>query len=210
MYNYDMHLSGRSIPRYKQIVYFEKKLLIETYIIGYKSQGESILFFIRTDGGISFSGLVDCFYLKDIDKVRDILEGNKISTLDFICWTHPDWDHSKGLENIIEKIPTNFFGEHIHIMKIPHHGSGSSVKMLDLGWDGCDVACSTVYRRGNDLPLKEIMEQYNKNAQILLCTGKVDREKEEEDYGVIKIVTDVIENKFSVDTEGNAEIWSNT
>ena len=59
MYSYDMHLSGRSISRYKQIIYFEKQLLIETYIIGYKSQGESILFFIKTDGGISFSGLID-------------------------------------------------------------------------------------------------------------------------------------------------------
>ena len=331
MYSYDMHLSGRSISRYKQIIYFEKQLLIETYIIGYKSQGESILFFIKTDVGISFSGLIDCFCLKDIDKVRDVLEANKITALDFICWTHPDWDHSKGLKSIIdnytsekthiwipesvemgeikcskevrelfqylkectvncsteynvystsdrkdmmcynsisfrkdtnnfplelvsyapnsklvrkqtytdkyikndrsiffvlslgsvrifftgdieddtiEKIPANFFGEHIHIMKIPHHGSGSSVKMLDLGWDGCDIACSTVMRKGNDLPVKDVMEQYKKNAQLLLCTGKSNKEKEEEDYGVIRIITDVIENKFSIDTEGNAEIWN--
>ena len=52
------------------------------------------------------------------------------------------------------------------------------------------------------------MEQYKKNAQLLLCTGKSNKEKEEEDYGVIRIITDVIENKFSIDTEGNAEIWN--
>lgn len=104
----------------------------------------------------------------------------------------------------IEKIPVNFFGKHIHIMKIPHHGSDSSEKMLDLGWQECDIACSTVYRKGcSDLPLSSIMEQYSEVAQYLLCTGKADKSKETEKYGVVKIVTDVIENKFSTYMEGN-------
>ena len=52
------------------------------------------------------------------------------------------------------------------------------------------------------------MEQYSKTAQYLLCTGKADESKETEKYGVIKIVTDVIENNFSTYMEGNAESWS--
>ena len=318
---YNDYSTEVKISRYKQVVYFEKDLCIETYIIGYKNEGESILFFVRADGGISFSGLVDCYKLDDVDKVKDILQENEIEKLDFICWTHPDLDHSKGLVDIIknyvsqktniwipegvdaqeitcskdvkelfiqlkkcmidmdaeynvysasdrkdmmgynsicfqkgvdifpleiisyapnskiirkqnytdkfikndrsvffvlalgsarifltgdvedstiEKIPSNFFEKHIHIMKIPHHGSDSSDKMLDLGWQVCDVACSTVYRKGHsDLPLANIMKRYSEVSQYLLCTGKADRTKETEKYGIVKIVTDIIENSFS-------------
>ena len=113
-------------------------------------------------------------------------------------------------DSTIEKIPSNFFEKHIHIMKIPHHGSDSSGKMLDLGWQVCDVACSTVYRKGHsDLPLANIMKRYSEVSQYLLCTGKADRTKETEKYGIVKIVTDVIENSFSTYTEGNAESWTN-
>lgn len=330
---YNDYSTEVKISRYKQVVYFEKDLFIETYIIGYKNEGESILFFVRADGGISFSGLVDCYKLDDVDKVKDILQENEIEKLDFICWTHPDLDHSKGLVDIIknyvsqktniwipegvdaqeitcskdvkelfiqlkkcmidmdaeynvysasdrkdmmgynsicfqkgvdifpleiisyapnskiirkqnytdkfikndrsvffvlalgsarifltgdvedstiEKIPSNFFEKHIHIMKIPHHGSDSSDKMLDLGWQVCDVACSTVYRKGHsDLPLANIMKRYSEVSQYLLCTGKADRTKETEKYGIVKIVTDIIENSFSTYTEGNAESWAN-
>lgn len=330
---YNDYSTEVKISRYKQVVYFEKDLCIETYIIGYKNEGESILFFVRADGGISFSGLVDCYKLDDVDKVKDILQENEIEKLDFICWTHPDLYHSKGLVDIIknyvsqktniwipegvdaqeitcskdvkelfiqlkkcmidmdaeynvysasdrkdmmgynsicfqkgvdifpleiisyapnskiirkqnytdkfikndrsvffvlalgsarifltgdvedstiEKIPSNFFEKHIHIMKIPHHGSDSSDKMLDLGWQVCDVACSTVYRKGHsDLPLANIMKRYSEVSQYLLCTGKADRTKETEKYGIVKIVTDIIENSFSTYTEGNAESWAN-
>lgn len=113
-------------------------------------------------------------------------------------------------DSMIEKIPSNFFEKHIHIMKIPHHGSDSSDKMLDLGWQVCDVACSTVYRKGHsDLPLANIMKRYSEVSQYLLCTGKADRTKETEKYGIVKIVTDIIENSFSTYTEGNAESWAN-
>ena len=77
-------------------------MCVETYIIGYKNEGESVLFFVRADGGISFSGLIDCFRLRDIDKINDILKENGVKKLDFICWTHPDLDHSKGLKDIIQ------------------------------------------------------------------------------------------------------------
>lgn len=322
---------SETIFPYKNRIFFEKDLIIETYIVGYKSEGEAILIFVRSDGGISFSGLVDCFCLKEINKVSEILEENKVNKLNFICWTHPDFDHSKGLKEIIdkyvsvetsiwipegvdskeitcskevqdlfeylkkcvinmdaeynvysvsdkkdmmyynsfcfqkntdiyplritsyapnskiirkqdyietfikndrsiffvfalgevrifltgdieddtiEKMPRDCWGEHVHILKIPHHGSGSSIKMLDLNWNDCDIACTTVYRRGKtNLPLPDVMKKYNERTQYLLCTGKVDGSKESEDYGVIKIETDVLEHTFNTSMEGNAERW---
>lgn len=331
---YSIYSSGAktNIARYKRMVYFESTLAIETYIIGYKSEGEVILFFVRADGGISFSGLVDCYKLDDIDKVSEILKYNNIQTLDFICWTHPDSDHSIGLKEIIDSyvsdktyiwipegvdaqeikcgkkvqelfsylkecsinmdssfnvysasdrkdllcynsvcfqkgtegfplemisyapnskiirkqnyldefikndrsifftlalgnvrifltgdvenetvecIPREFFGEHVHIMKIPHHGSETSTRFLELGWDRCDIACATVYRRGrSNLPECEIMNQYKENTEHLFCTGKANKDDEQERYGVLKVVTDILQNTYSMFVEGNAEIWS--
>ena len=329
---YDMYSSGGSNSSFKKIIFFEEKLVIETYLIGYKLEGEAVLFFVRTDGAISFSGIVDCFCTVENDKVTEILKKNKVDKLDFICWTHPDFDHSKGLKDIIdmyasektsiwipegidakeitcsqevqklfeylrecttnivseynvysisdrkdmmfynsvcfqkdmngypleiisyapnskiirkqnymdqfikndrsiffvlalgdvrifltgdveddtlEKIPSNYFGNHVHIMKIPHHGSDSSVKMLDLGCYECDVACSTVYRKGsNNLPLSNVMEEYDKRTQFLMCTGKSDKNNENENYGIIKIETDILAHTFSTQMEGNAEYWS--
>lgn len=314
------------------MVFFEDHLLVETFIIGYKNEGESIVFFIRADGGIYFSGLVDCYEVEKLNKVRGILEENGVKELDFICWTHPDLDHSKGLKKIIdeyassqtyiwipegveaeeitcskdvkdlfaylkacslnpeavlnvysvsdrkdlmyynsicfqkgteryplqmvsyapnskkirkqyymdkfirndksiffelaiggvrilltgdmedatiEEIPRLYFREHVNVLKIPHHGSDTSAKMLELGWDGCDIACSTVYRKGHaNLPLEDIMIQYCETAEEVFCTGNADKGRETELYGVVRIVTDVVENRNTAWTEGNAGIWN--
>ncbi len=311
----------------------EDTLYIKTYIVGYRKQGEAILFFIFTDNKISFSGLVDCFKTKEINCVEKILDDNKIKNLNFICWTHPDLDHSDGLKDIIEKyaseetdiwipegidskeitcsqevkklfdelkkcvvnydtnynvysasdrkdllfynsicftkdmnsyplkmisyapnskiirkqhymdrfikndrsvffilalgetrifltgdiedktiekIPLDFFQEHIHIMKIPHHGSDTSVQALNFGNGKCDVACSTVYRMGkSNLPLSDVMDQYVSNSEYVYCTGKKDETKEEDEYGIIEITTNIVDNSFSVNVEGNAMKWEN-
>ena len=50
-----MYSSGGSNSSFKKIIFFEEKLVIETYLIGYKLEGEAVLFFVRTDGAISFS-----------------------------------------------------------------------------------------------------------------------------------------------------------
>ena len=97
----------------------------------------------------------------------------------------------------------------VHILKIPHHGSDSSIRMLDLGWVGCDIACATVYRKGNsNLPMQEVMNQYAENVQSLFCTGNADKQKESDRYGIVKIVTNVLKNIYSTYTEGNADVWS--
>ena len=46
---------------------------------------------------------MDCFYLSEVDKIKEILDKNNVEKLDFICWTHPDFDHSKGLRNVIDE-----------------------------------------------------------------------------------------------------------
>ena len=328
---YNICAKTNNLTKYKSRIFIKDTLEIETYIIGYQIQGEAILFFIRADKGITFSGLIDCYRNSKTDKIKGIMEENNVDKLNFLCWTHPDYDHSNGMEEIlgtyvddktviwipegveegeiqcstnvrklfahlrqcvlderanynvysasdkkdlmyynsvcfqkdmdyfpleilsyapnskiirkqmyldkyikndrsifftlalgdvrifltgdiedetISRIPTCFLDEHIHIMKIPHHGSSSSTKVLEWGEGKCDVACSTVYRNGKqNLPVSEVMEQYRKQAQLLFCTGQREMENEVVDYGVVKIVTNVLERTFETFVEGNAGIW---
>ncbi len=321
------------LRRYKNIIYCLESLVIETYFIGYLHEGEAILFFIKSDNNICFSGLIDCYKTKDMDIVTYILKKKQIISLDFICWTHPDLDHSKGLKDVIDsyasrhtyiwipesidtedivcseevkrlfislkqyvisteatlnvfsisdikdmmaynslcfinninlyplklisyapnskiirkqnylekyikndrsiffvlalgktrilftgdvendtikQIPKEHFEQHVHILKIPHHGSSTSTKMLELISGNCDIACSTVYRKGNSsLPEAEVMEAYKEKSTELYCTGKSAPEQESEKFGIVKVVTDVLKNSYSALPIGNAEIWNN-
>lgn len=83
-------------------VFCLNSLIIEIYIIGFKYEGEAILFFIKCDDIVQFSGLVDCFETNE-HMIENILGKNKVNELNFICWTHPDHDHSQGLNHIVEK-----------------------------------------------------------------------------------------------------------
>lgn len=78
-----------------------EQLVLKIYTVGYKSMGESIIFLIIVDGNIKFSGVVDCYETENLNKTLEILKENKIQTLDFICMTHPDKDHCRGLEKIL-------------------------------------------------------------------------------------------------------------
>ena len=58
------------------------------------------------------------------------------------------------------------------------------------------------------MPLSNVMEEYDKRTQFLMCTGKSDKNNENENYGIIKIETDILAHTFSTQMEGNAEYWS--
>ncbi len=77
-------------------------LEIELFVIGFKYEGESIVFLVKCDGGVCFSGLIDC-YETEQHLIENILKNNNVESLNFICWTHPDMDHSKGIRYIVNK-----------------------------------------------------------------------------------------------------------
>lgn len=121
------------------MVYFEKCLIVEIYIIGYKNEGEAILFFVLA------LGVMRIFLTGDME------------------------------DDTIEKMPRGIWG---------------------------DIACSTVYRKGHSiLPLESVMKQYTEKTRYLFCTGKADKEEESEKYGIVKIVTDVIKNEYSMEKQ---------
>lgn len=93
-----------------------KKHLIETddlradlYLIGYPEMGESQVFVIKKKNSniIFFSAVIDCYTENSINKTIEILNEYNIESLDLLCWTHPDDDHSLGIQDIVENFCTN-------------------------------------------------------------------------------------------------------
>jgi beta-lactamase superfamily II metal-dependent hydrolase len=78
-------------------------------IIGYKRQGESILLTIgnKVNGFNKFAGVIDCFKTTSNFITKKLLDDYGINKLDFICWTHPDWDHTYGLSSLLKYINNN-------------------------------------------------------------------------------------------------------
>ncbi len=78
-------------------------LILKIYTYGREPKGECILFTIGIKNKIFFSGLIDAFFTKN-DELIEIMKKNNITELNYICLTHPDYDHCYGIEYILDKI----------------------------------------------------------------------------------------------------------
>lgn len=78
-----------------------KSFIFEMYLIGYEKMGEGIIFFLKNDNRIIYSAVVDCYEENGLNKTIEILKKENVNVLNLICWTHPDLDHSVGLEKIL-------------------------------------------------------------------------------------------------------------
>lgn len=94
----------------------KEELVIEINVIGYKTEGESSVVFIKYDSGIAFSIVVDCFCYQNKNKTIEILRNNNVKSIDYLCWSHPDYDHSQGMCDIF----TEFVNEKT-IINIPEN-----------------------------------------------------------------------------------------
>ena len=104
----------------------------------------------------------------------------------------------------LNNIPKDEIPQHVHFVKIPHHGSYTSQAMLNLLPTSCDVSSSTVYRVGKShLPENDILKKYLTKSEIVLCTGK-SKDLDECDYGIAHCRTDIIKQEFQYAVEGNA------
>lgn len=83
----------------------EDSLILEVYTFGFNGVGESSLILIKVDNYIEKSILID-FYDNSSKQIKNILDKNKVSKLNYIIWTHPHEDHTRGLLDII-----NMYGE---------------------------------------------------------------------------------------------------
>lgn len=81
------------------------KLILKIIVIGYKSQGESIVFELSDSDSsrIMYLGCIDSYELNKENKTIDYINSLNGRKLDFLCWSHPDNDHSKGLVELYEQ-----------------------------------------------------------------------------------------------------------
>lgn len=145
----------------------ENSLSIEINVIGYKTQGESIVLFIRVDSNIVFSAVIDSYSYKNINKTMEILKNNKVKQINYLCWTHPDEDHSKGLNEIIKKyVNSNTLiniPENIEVSD--YNCSSETVKIFDLLKDNLKLSKKNRYRVYTVSDFKDILV-YEKNLKI--------------------------------------------
>ncbi|WP_291628078.1 hypothetical protein [Clostridium sp.] len=83
----------------KDDIWITKDDYLNVYIIGYENQGESIIISI----GDKFIGVIDCYKVNNLFETKRILKEYGVP-LDFVCWTHVDWDHTYGLSELREFI----------------------------------------------------------------------------------------------------------
>ena len=75
---------------------------IHVYVIGYPSQGESILIIFSEDRQIVQTIITDCYTENSCNCIADILNSYNNPKIDWFVWTHPHEDHSKGIPDILE------------------------------------------------------------------------------------------------------------
>lgn len=90
----------------REDIFIDDRDKVEIYVVGYQKRGESIIISI----GDKFIGVIDCYRKKDLFLTKKILQCKK-RKIDFLCWTHSDWDHTYGLSELNE-----FFDEHTHFI----------------------------------------------------------------------------------------------
>lgn len=85
-----------------------RNLLVKVYIIGYSNRGESICVLFLDAGyenKVLYSIVIDSFKHKGVNKTVDILNlwGINKDKLNMLVWSHPDYDHTFGINEIISR-----------------------------------------------------------------------------------------------------------
>ena len=87
-----------------------RNLLIKVYVIGYSNRGESIcILFLDAgyDNKVLYSIVIDSFKYKGLNETVEILNqwGIDKDKLNMLVWSHPDYDHTYGIDEIITTVP---------------------------------------------------------------------------------------------------------
>ena len=90
-------------------------LLLEIYTIGYPQMGESIVTFLKDGVRVLLTVVTDSYKTDNADEVKHILEANGHPAINVFIWTHPDEDHSTGIEDLLDE----FDSEHKAAVYMP-------------------------------------------------------------------------------------------
>lgn len=90
-----------------------KNVRLRIFVIGYSDQGESIVtLFMDEHEEVFYTMVVDCYAKGDVNKTKELLDRFHVEHIDLLCWSHPDKDHSVGVDTLIE----NFCDDRSYIL----------------------------------------------------------------------------------------------
>lgn len=77
-------------------------LIVRVITVGYQKKGESIIFLLidKCDNKILYSIVIDSFKRNSVNQTVQLLRQYHVFPLDILCWSHPDYDHSCGIDEI--------------------------------------------------------------------------------------------------------------
>ncbi|NMH67931.1 hypothetical protein HF072_03925 [Bacillus sp. RO3] len=81
----------------------DKNDQLEVYVVGYENAGESIIISIKN----KFVGVIDCYKTDRFFQTVEILNSLEVTHFDFICWSHTDEDHTKGLSELLGNVKSS-------------------------------------------------------------------------------------------------------
>ena len=135
------------------------EIYLDIYLIGYPTEGESIVFCLKTDSDVSsflFVGVIDCYLNKQCNYTMKLLKNLKISKLDLLCWTHPDLDHSLGIDELLQKYVDNDTVISIPISLLEH-----KEKFNECSQQYCNMFLKRLKQRKNE---NKIQLKYTSNG----------------------------------------------
>lgn len=92
-----------TINKYLPCFYYEDKVLLTLSLWGGKKQGESLFFSLTCDDTVCYVGVIDSCVCKGEVPAVNLLKKQNKDVFDFICWTHPDLDHTRGMPDILRE-----------------------------------------------------------------------------------------------------------
>lgn len=112
-----------------------KNLLLKVYVFGYPIRGESVLVLFIDKGynnKVLYSMVIDCFKYKGANKTVDIMSayGLKEQKIDMLIWSHPDYDHTFGIDTIL-----NQFCSKDTIVVLPYDLNGEAWNKVSYNQD---------------------------------------------------------------------------
>ncbi len=132
-----------------------EELRCHVYVVGYPVEGETIVVIAECHKEPLLVIVTDCFRTEKCCKVSEILDEWGAPPIDVFIWTHPDQDHSTGIDELLSKydkegdchivIPENLHSE------IPRN------KMVEVSKNSLDFLMTTYNK-----PRKVLKERFNR------------------------------------------------
>lgn len=104
-----------------------ENLRVKIFVIGYPHQGESIVVLLMDCDTIIYSCVIDSFRNGSHNETIAILRQMNVDKLDTLCWSHPDYDHSLGIDTIIKE-----FCDENTIILVPMFVDGKSNDFIEF------------------------------------------------------------------------------